>query len=486
MSIPPLPPDAQQALDGYTEQLTELVDACSAALKHDQEFFLWNARRADEVVCLILLTVHERSPVTSDPDGKDGLQTLEALYQRVSQARREEDRDPPTSPTTPGDKKTRRPKLVGQDFLNLIDQIRKNSNPGVHVRAPHRVKLDHLLDNVDRALAHLVRWLFRESDARHYLTMNDVLSLALEELQRGGREGPPPHVHVKELRAKLEEKKVELATEQLQRKALEKELAKASRARGGRLAAGSVGAVLGVLLATLVFVGLVGFERSGSSTATPPVVAAAAPATQTGEVVVAPPAPVQVALSCPEGMVRIEPTRLHIGQPRPSRAGWPPASPAEVKPFEVPAFCIDARAVRWGEIEGSPADGARNGACARHTTGLTESSPAVCVLRDEARSYCQGREHGDLPTLAQWEAVARADNRAAVQDDVENEWIQDDFPPSVLNRKLAAGQSITDGMFRTKLKGSVDPDGNLLWSWNHQKLDSRLGIIGFRCAVSGP
>jgi formylglycine-generating enzyme required for sulfatase activity len=191
------------------------------------------------------------------------------------------------------------------------------------------------------------------------------------------------------------------------------------------------------------------------------------------------------APACPEGTVRVAARTVHIGQPDGGRTRWPPAFPWRIEPFEVPAFCVDRTPVSWANLGPGPA--AESG-CARAMSGRRPGAPSACVTRDEAERSCR-RRGGRLPTIAEWESLARAaldDPAAALTGGVAREWVADRFPPAVFHRAAAPDMPPGDGMFRQALDEPVPPDGNVLWSWNQQPEGARIADLGFRCAWDAP
>ena len=184
--------------------------------------------------------------------------------------------------------------------------------------------------------------------------------------------------------------------------------------------------------------------------------------------------------TCPTGMARIAATTLRLGQPIGGRQDWPRPTKSKLPPLSVAAFCIDHEPVSAAE-----AAAVMQSDCSAPAEALRA---ATCVGRDAAETWCA--EHhpgGRLPSLAEWEVVARLPE-AAVTDvhSLFREWVSDRFPPAVLAR-ADPNWSKGDGMFRQPLRAQrppLDPVGNALWGWNQQDPDNRYGNLGFRCAVT--
>ena len=176
-----------------------------------------------------------------------------------------------------------------------------------------------------------------------------------------------------------------------------------------------------------------------------------------------------------------ETTTLRLGQPIGGRKEWPQPTQKTLPPVNVAAFCLDARPVAAVEAEDIVGQG-----CAPPADGVLA---ATCLARDEAEAYCAAhRPGGRLPSIAEWEAVIRLPKRKRAEVEggqLYREWVADRFPPAIFAREdpeWARG----DGMFRQPLpdqRPPLDAKGNVLWGWSQQPPDSRLGNLGFRCAL---
>ncbi len=160
MSATPTPPDPKlvEGLAGYTERLYALLRACLRYQRSDPEAFLWNARRALEVICLLALSAHRRTVWQAGPS--DGLAAL------LEQVKRE--------------------KLVDSTNMNRLEMLRNHSNLGVHIRGPEQEDFSEACRDFQHLLPKVVLWLFRESPVRDALLPDNGLWLLLFEIEAGG------------------------------------------------------------------------------------------------------------------------------------------------------------------------------------------------------------------------------------------------------------------------------------------------------------
>jgi len=185
-----------------------------------------------------------------------------------------------------------------------------------------------------------------------------------------------------------------------------------------------------------------------------------------------PPAGAAVPPTCPAGMALVPATTIRIGQPT-GRATWPAPSPVAIAPIDVPAFCIDRHPTRWSDLP-EPL------AVARQACSGLQTDRARCLTRDEAERACEARGLR-LPRLDEWEAVLRAPTEISTSSSPK-EWVQDRYPPKVLNRFGPAPQG--DGLYRMNdLRDRGAGPEDVWWSWNQQPPDPRFVKVGFRCAT---
>lgn len=136
------------------------------------------------------------------------------------------------------------------------------------------------------------------------------------------------------------------------------------------------------------------------------------------------------------------------------------------------AFCIGRRPVPQALAKGHEP-------CQGNPQTFEGQAPATCLSRYEADAWCQ--EHGgSLPTIAQWEAVARADAFKELAWQLDREWVADSFPPAIFSMDHVTDPEY-DALFRKRRLKRVQPDG-VRWSWNRHDGDARWTHFGFRCA----
>lgn len=485
LDVEMLPVEVREAVDGYTARLAECIKNCAGLLRQDPEEFLWNARRAAEAICLLLLTVRDRKIADNpwDEGGhgrRGGHPSLDGIV---------------TDLASTG--------TIDREIRIALDTLRSNTNPGVHLSGPVKPEYIHLTTTVRASLPVLVGWLYADSPASPFLKLCPPLREDLERLRKD-LEGEPPLDHqVRDLRNQLQVMKEQLADAVNQYRAarsnqesLERELdqvrqslrqppAGSTLPRRPLLVLGVVPALLGGVLGLGAGALLAGsmdtrgepIPEQAVAMELPP--AEAVPATGASEAeAAAPPTPAPVVPPCPAGMVRVEGSVLQIAQPQGGRTDWPPPVPMAIAPIEVPAFCIDLAPV------GSTAEGLQVVAapCEGNARDRGPDGPAACVTREEAETHCAARG-ARLPGVAEWEAFERTPAWAEAKRGIPREWVGDRFPPAVFNRR---GRSASEeGMFRDR---RIEPlaEPAVHWSWSRQDPGKRWVNLGFRCAMSLP
>ena len=473
--MPPPPPDsipkaAVDDLQAYTRRLVELLQICAEVRGYDGEAFLWNTRRSLEIICQVLLVVHHRK-AWSESAGTLKEDSLAHLMDQL-----------------------RRLGVLGREQSVLAEFAKNYGNLAVHVSGPRSPDLDASVKSVGPSLAALVRWLFEESIAASYLKRPTDLAAILTDIEAGGRTDRPPHEALLALR--LQKKALDLEVKNLKAKLAEpRPPGRAGRRWPWVVSSFLLGGTLGLrpeLLGGLgdQLAGMVTSEGLGAShrseavlTMAPPTVAppTGAPLTETQAPVLPQVASVD---RCPEGMVRVDTRVVRLGQPIPEREGWPPAAVLELAPVAVGAFCIDTRERSRRQFwQQADAWAQRDPECPWFEPGADQDEPATCVTQREAARYCaETIPGGRLPRIIEWEAARRAASELSLT--ATREWVEDTFPPAVLNRHDPSAPSGV-GMFRQTLKQrGLDPDGNVLYSWNRQEVDKRWSNLGFRCAAT--
>ncbi len=192
-------------------------------------------------------------------------------------------------------------------------------------------------------------------------------------------------------------------------------------------------------------------------------------------------------IECPEGMVAVASRELRLGQPHPRP--WPAARPAEVAAFTVPQFCIHRREISEGEFEAWLADTERTLA-GPGCRGQRADFPAACVTDELAAAYCI--EHGwALPSIAQWESVARESEGVLTVSPDKVEWAHDLYPPRVFNRRRGCTDGFSAGCDRHMVRReglTMERSPNLRYSWSMAPMTVPSGQatsdFSFRCALS--
>ncbi|GAB4200665.1 MAG: hypothetical protein OHK0013_11920 [Sandaracinaceae bacterium] len=187
---------------------------------------------------------------------------------------------------------------------------------------------------------------------------------------------------------------------------------------------------------------------------------------------------------CPRGMRRIAGDTLQLGQPVGGRRDWPRPSLRVLAPVGVASFCIDREEVAQEALDAW-----------RTRTGRTPTAscdpppspdfPAACVTDEEAALYCADRG-GSLPSIAEWELVARRGGVWTAPG--TNEWVEDTFPPAVFDR-LGCGRVPARCGHRMVRAGRIDddhlpPPPRVLFSWNAPNPEALARRdLSFRCVV---
>ncbi len=403
--------------------------------------------------------------------------------------------------------------------LDAIEALRIEVNRAVHVEDSNTSLEDETILSVASKLSIIVRWIFRDLEIN--LDSYPMLNQALSDItSRPPKDRPPRDREIETLRDELAR-----ATKQLEdeRQAHQGELARQKQEFKGLafLAVIAAFVIVPIFLpdappksdahpavaesANSMDAGIAATDAGGipqraeatndsggratlladgtSSDAAIPIVAADPDAATTN--------PALETLSCDAGMVRVDARRFRLAQPSGGRGNWPRVTPgAETPEVSVSAFCIDRQAVTASEVARwrSRTEGtARVHGCVPQPGA---SGPEVCVSPDEATAFCSERG-GALPSIAEWEAVARTTGLGLRVDVVE--WVEDLFPPAIFGRRSACTDHDPSGacarhMTRRELL-PVRADPVARYSWNDaprpqtggRERDFNPGDVGFRC-----
>jgi hypothetical protein len=462
--------------------------SCADHQQHDPEVFLWNARRALEAVCHLLITVHTKSPSSASGSSKE--HSLDAMIQRL-----------------------RKENVFGPQQGTRFDMARQHTNLGVHIQHHDKDDYSAAVEDTAHVLPGLLEWLYEESIAKSHL--GSIEDLPVQLIREGGRDGPSlkdaatgarnaelqMELTASALRRELDEKVSALRAREvhwwtwLRRVAVTSTLTfaaglclggggaswlhagassgNASHARGAAKASAAEGETesLSVMTASTASV------QPEASAALEAPVAAPSPSELT--------APNE--LSCPPGMMVVPPVAgMHLGQPVGGRNNWPEPSREPLEPTDVPAFCLDATPRYRTSVDPTAYDNASVRKCERFQAEKDKPLERTCLDRDEAERICQAAvEDGHLPTLIEWEAAVRATVNGLQPP--EREWTGERFPPAVLHR-VDPNWDRGDGMWVGQIPDKRKPktaDYALLLAWNQQPPDNRHPERGFRCAAPG-
>lgn len=469
MALTPLKPTTLDAVHAYARRLAELLVSCAEHQQHDPEVFLWNARRAMEAICHLLLTVKFDQPSVR-LTGRDG--NLDAMINEL-----------------------RKQGIVDEQQESRFGLLREHTNLGVHIRKPEKEDYPAAVSDVADLLPKAVTWLCEESLAGPFIPNISSLRAAIQEIRRGGRMQAPLTSAARILQEELHELRQRLATLEGDagrptpgprptprptpapiRAEVTEERAPAPRRWPYALIGGGA-LVLGLGLGLVVsWLGVRAFHAAEAETAQ----AAVDPP--------APPAPAPPPPPCPTGLALIAASTVRLGQPVPERKKWLPASSAVLPRTEVPAFCVDVAPRTQGAFRAWPGSAAlARTPCDWDKGPAAEAQPVVCVDRDSAARYCRDQDPAlRLPSIVEWEALIRSEKKGLGRG-LDKEWAEDLYPPAVFLRRPArcTAAECTWGMFREVIDEAkqLPADGNALYGWNNQKVGNRWNDLGFRCAT---
>ncbi len=457
----------------YTERFVAHLDGCATWRDaRDPEPFLLHARKAVEAAVYV---AHLRPPSQKGVVSRSLEESIKALTSRGTD-----------------------PRLVVQ-----LQLIRTHTNAAAHVAEPNAHSKAEDVEEVARALRKVASWFFEASSAAE-ADARARANAALEAIEKRAR--PSPDLVAARTAEDLERTRAELtrASDELRAARRDTENSRPGRTR----AAGVVGIGVAFMAGTLVgvagrslvahssirgavaasdevaarFDGDDSEARGGADAgALEPVAAAlAAPSiVSLGESRVG----LSTAVACPGDMRLIDAEEIEIAQPVGGRETWPPPRPAAIEPIGVEAFCIDPHPVTQGEL-----DDWRRGRSRFAPAGCRSEAggePAGCVSDAEAAEFCRDRG-GSLPTIVQWERVARVPDYDGTGSG--DEWVDDMFPPTVFHRHGCGldTESCEHRMVRGLRipSGRLPPAPHVLFSWNAPNVDDLARpSLGFRCAA---
>ncbi len=527
---PPLPADG---LDQLLADLVTELDLCAQARWDNPVVFAWRARRCLEVVLLGILTKHSPQSVASLRNP-----TVDT-YVRHEKLKRE-------TPSSP----------ISKDIFNVVDIVHGFGNTATHYQLEF---VDHEENAVDvaRGLSRIVAWFYgflnvpmphetlrlldAMRDRSHRVT--SASQRAIEELRRETDARKAEYTKWEytlrqerdEARARLADQERALQETHTQAAALaqarneaharidllERRLheAQAPRTSAAPTASGPVSRVVTLAAAVVGLITGIGLALTlrGAPAplvgTTPPDATGAPPHAEGPRAADATTLPLTIVTldaagaqmdataaptpTCPVGFVLYNAREVAL-QPWPEGARrWGTAlHPGRTTHYPVAPFCLEQHAETVGEVRRfRPALLAATSGCVRLSGG--EAQRVTCVLHQEAEAYCADRWQGRLPTVAEWEAAARAvEGAAAVEvqrwrrtvgdmadtrrDQSELEWVADGFPAAPFDLGPAhAGEWMT--------RAPIPPEPWLgaypRHSWNRHD-EGRDMYIGFRCAVA--
>lgn len=174
----------------------------------------------------------------------------------------------------------------------------------------------------------------------------------------------------------------------------------------------------------------------------------------------------QPVSTCPRGMRQVNSGTFEIGHPIGGRRDRPRPSRRTLAPMPEGIFCIDREEVAQEELDAWRASTGRTRP-ERCASSTTPHFPAVCVTDEEAAQFCADRG-GSLPSIAEWEAVARVGGVRTAPG--TSEWVEDTLPPAVFAREGCGRRPERCGHHMVRA-GRIDDDRlprapHVLFSWN--------------------
>ncbi len=176
----PRPLGVSDDLAAYADRLVELLERCASHQSSDPATFLWNARRALEVICRMRILVVE--PTSLPRESADTL-GVDALFKKLDL------------------------KPVDAQIKNRLESVRSHTNLGVHIRRPEPEDFGMAVEDVGLQLPGLVDWLYQHSALGGIRRPDESL---LEVIREGGH-CPAPVTVVVDHEAELVRLGAELA-----------------------------------------------------------------------------------------------------------------------------------------------------------------------------------------------------------------------------------------------------------------------------------
>jgi hypothetical protein len=431
----------------YARQISQYVERAADCIEPErQDEFLWHSRRATEAILLALLAVR------GEPDPAVGEASLEKLRGRLGEL-----------PQVPFD--------VRAD----LDAVRNNCNMGGHAllqsqSAVASTSPTSVGEKVRRHFPEVLKW------ARDQPVLGRMLDSRFEE-------------QIRRIATASGRSRVQQAYQDRD------EALRNSRTRfvKGTLIGGLMGVVLGGALVFAVTPSPIAPRASGIS----PRRQSPSPPEPSPASIPAPPSrPAMpsafdasaiavtrelVPSQCPAGTHFVAASSIAELRPPSDRPSWP-NDRRVARGLVVPAMCIDLARVRADDFARCVADQR----CSWSSAPQQGEIAATRLDPSNATRYCQWRGEqvqldGDLPSITDWESIARTTRAQALRQLEAHsqsqpfEWVFDAAFPALWGMRARPGEHMTRA-------GHVRNDGmEPHWSWNHTADNDGAGIVAFRC-----
>ena len=462
MAIKTPAPASSGSFDDYVRSLSAEVHAAAKIRWEDPVAFLWRARRVGEALLHALRVRHVPGSGHEPSASIDSLLKHEQLRAKL-----------------------------GRENLIDLQGLQNLGNTGSHIQG-EAINYEHTAGVAAAHLANVVTWFFRAQHPRGAVSGDLTRALELMRDQARWQSSPDNLAH------RTEERIAKLTTE-LQR------AGDAVRRRDDRGLEGSpprrhspARAALAALSIALPALGIgialgrgCGGDRPPSRIEPAPPFAMDSPlvgvpdagsvcdgsATSTAD---AAPAPRDAGLPmCPSDAVEVLPTRLELLPPPRRSPPWRARDPNLRAVRVTGRVCIDRRASTVAQLLAwRPTVSEVFNGCVG--SPRPDAAPMPCLTHEEADAWCRSRG-GRLPSLMEWEALARqaAATRITVIEGFQ--WTADPFPPGVFNLvpSNVRGAFVTRGAL---LRGANASPAHPHYSWNQHRATDRVHSHFVRCA----
>ena len=185
--------------------------------------------------------------------------------------------------------------------------------------------------------------------------------------------------------------------------------------------------------------------------------------------------------TCPDGTVEIAERRFDLLPPPagPRSPAWISLEPNRAETVETSRACFDAQVATVEQVLAWRGDleAAFHGCTHPAPTG---AAPMPCLTHDEAEAWCRSR-NGRLPSIEEWEALARQGDPPDGAHAGRFEWTANPFPPRVFHLRSTniPGEFV---MRERLLSPGQASTAAPRYSWHRQVASHRVHSLFVRCA----